>query len=144
MPPRHLPSHPATTEVPDTDLTPENRTDAELENLCMDLPPILYQVLCEFSGCPGLLDELPRGQVPECRVWSLLVVLLSPGLDPLPRVGHRQEPAGVQRGTIAGASRVWQSTTLSMRKRLPLKSASETKSIAQTSFGAPAAGRASR
>ena len=48
------------------------------------------------------------------------------------------------RGTIASASRVWQSTTVSMRKRLPLNSASETKSIAQISFGAPAAGRASR
>ena len=32
----------------------------------VDLPPILYQVLCESSSCSGLFDELPRGQAPEC------------------------------------------------------------------------------
>ena len=61
------------------------------------LPPILHQVLGASAGRSGLLDEPHRGQAPVYRAWWLLVVLPSPGLDPLLRVGHRPRDDGVAR-----------------------------------------------
>ena len=44
------------------DLTPKNRTRRRVKESVNGPAPILYQALCEFSGCSGLLDELPRGR----------------------------------------------------------------------------------
>jgi hypothetical protein len=47
-------------------------------------------------------------------------------------------------GTIASASRVWQSMTAKIRNGRPSNKASDTKSIAQQSFGPAASDRSER
>jgi len=60
--------------------------------------------------------------------------------QPVQHLDHLERPK-LTLGTIAGASRVWQSTTVSNRKERPSKSPSDMKSITHTSFGAAAAER---
>ena len=56
---------------------------------CLDLPPKLVQLLCDFSGLVSLAREGPRRQITERRVRPSGVVVLSPTFDPVAGVVHR-------------------------------------------------------
>src|SRR3954447_2692434 len=62
----------------------------------LDLPPSLVRLLGNLPGSVSLAGEGPGGQVPQSRMGSIVVVGTPPFLNPVPGVGHRQEPGRVQ------------------------------------------------
>jgi hypothetical protein len=58
--------------------------------------PSLIQLLCNSPSLVSLAGERLRGQVPQGGMRAVLIVATPPCLDPIPSIGHRQEPRGVQ------------------------------------------------
>ena len=60
--------------------------------IVMDLPPYVIHGLCNFPGLVSLLGEGVRGQAAERHMGPGLIVISPPVFDPLPGIGHGEEP----------------------------------------------------